>query len=297
MSRSRTVTPKLRSAFTTYLAEEIDRNAGRLTQQGWVDPNTGGPVVERILPLLGRQEEELPPQVDMVLANSPWVGAAYEAVDNLKTALAWYRLGQYGWRGGMHFTKAVKGPVDFGQREAAAKNQLPAAICADRVGHVTRARDLYLWSAENRTLTPREMEELTKTRQYSVMWEWGSACAYALACLERWAEAMAVAVEAESWVKRNRRAHTRESYRAPLRILPVVMALARYQVGPSEYARQAVREMIHPQAVATRSHSDHLMALFFLYNLRARHPDLASPSPEELPPAEGARQGSEACQK
>lgn len=288
---------KFRSAFTTYLAEIIERNVERLSQQGWVDPNTGGPDVELIRPLLGGQEERLPHEVDMVLANSYWVGAAYEAMDGLKTALAWYHLGQYVWRGGKQFNKALKDPPDFGQREAAARNQLPAAICADRVGEAARARDLYLWAAENRTLTPREMDELTKTRQYTVLWEWGSARAYALACLERWAEAMAVAVEVESWAERDRRAQTRESYRAPLRILPVVMALARYQVGPSEYARQAVTEMIDPQAVASRSHSDHLMALFFLYNLRARHPDLASPSPEELPPAERARQGSEACQK
>lgn len=283
------MTSKLRLAFTTYLAEEIDRNAGLLSRQGWVDPNTGGPDVERILPLLGKQEQRLPHEVDMVLAKSHWVGAAYEAMDDLKIALAWYRLGQYGWRGGMHFTKAVKDRVDFGQREAAARNQLLAAICADRVGQTARARDLYLWAAENRTLTPGEMEELTKTRQYTVLWEWGSARAYALACLERWAEAMAVGVEAESWLERDRRAQTGESCWAPLRILPVVMALARYQVSPSEYARQAVREMIHPQAVATRSHSDHLMALFFLFNLRARHPNLANPPSEERPSAEHAR--------
>jgi hypothetical protein len=225
----------------------------------------------------------------MVLVNSFWVGAAYEAMDDLKMALAWYRLGQYGWRGGRQFSTMGKDSPDFGRREAAAKNQLPAAICADRVGQTARARDLYLWAAENRELTPREMEQLTTTRQYSLLWEWGSARAYALACLERWAEAMAVGVETEIWVERDRRAQTGKSHRAPLRILSVVMALARYQVSPSEYARQAVRKVIHPQTVATRSHADHLMALFFLYNLRARHPNLASPCPEELPPTERAR--------
>lgn len=266
-------------------------------QGGLIDPETGGPNIDLIRPLLGSQEEAPPNEIDGALISSHWVATALEALGSLGEAMTWYHLGQYKWRAGKQFSTVREALPDFGRREAAHGNQLQAAVCAARVGQIERARELYAWAAENYMLTQEEINYFAKTRQYQPIWEWLPFRAYALACLERWEEALAVAEECQRFVEKDRRARTTGSYQSPLKILAVVLALARYKVHPSEETRRQAQEMLQPQAVASRSHGDHLDALFYLYNLRARYPELAHPQPEELPFSERVRQGADACRE
>lgn len=288
---------KLRSAFREYLEVIIAKGRDHLQRGGLIDADTGGPDMELIRPLLGPQEAELPEEIDAPLISSDWIGAAHEKQGDLAEAIAWYRLGKYKWRGSEQFAHVKGDPPDLIYRDAAAQNQLPAAVCADRVGDRERALNLYSWAAVNRRLTPAEIKHAERKGYYQTVWQRLPFRAYALACLERWEEALSVAEEAQRWVEKDQRAKTKESYQAPLRILPVVLAITRYEVNRTDDNRRKVQEMLDPQWVATRSHPDHLSTLFYLYNLHARHPDLASPSAEELPPAELARLGAEACQK
>jgi len=247
--------------------------------------------------LLGSQEEELPQDAYSVLINSPWVGAAYETIGDIPLAIAWYELGQYLWRDGKQFAKAKGVPPEIAYRDAAARNQILSAVCSDRIGDKLRARDLYAWTAENRRLTTDELAFAETNKYYHTVWKRLPYRAYALTCLEQWNEALGVAEVTKQWVDRDRRAQTTESYQTPLKILPVILALARYKLHPGDDNRHSAQAMLDPQSIASRIHGDHLAALFYLYNLRARHADLANPPDDELSPAVRARQGADGCKK
>ncbi|MCS6910107.1 MAG: hypothetical protein NZM11_06000, partial [Anaerolineales bacterium] len=128
-----------------------------------------------------------------------------------------------------------------------------------------------------------------------VLWTNLSYRAYALLCLGRWAEALSTAEQGQEYFRRDR--HWKDKTYEPIVLYPIVQAVARYKLDPSPENRRKAIERLSPQAVASRNHVGHLWALFHLYNLRALHPDLAQPRPEELPPEERARQGAEACVK
>jgi hypothetical protein len=286
---------KRRSAFDEFLDETITHGRERLLQNNMIDPDTSGPNMALIQPLLGPQEEPTPDEIDMLLVNSAWVATAHEARGDITRAMAWYRLGQFQWRGGKQFSSVKEDPPDIMHRDAAARNQLPAAICSDRVGDNERAKELYLWASANYSLTSDEIDYAVSNKYYQTIWQRFPKRAYALCCLENWDEALSVAEEAQRIVDMDRRAQTKESHQAPLRILPVVLALTRYHTHPSDQTRRSAQEMLHVQSVATRSHGDHILALFYLFNLRSRHPELANPSSDELLPAERISQGAEAC--
>lgn len=287
----------LRSKFHDFLTQAIETPTDYLRRNVWLDAAGLGPDLEVIRPLLGPQEQPLPDDLHFVLANAYRVGAAFEGLGRMDRALAWYRLGQYMWRGQRQFQMDLdKDPPQIMVREAAGRNQLPAAVCADRVGETTRAHQLYEWAAYNNTLTPEEVRYHTTEGVLMPLWEFHSPRAYALACLERWEEARQVAEHLHHHVSQDPDTR-KESYQAPLRILPVVLALARYKTEPTEEHRRKAHQMLQLQAVATRSHTDHLLALFYLFNLRARHPDLAAPQSGDALSPEGARQTAELCLK
>ena len=288
---------KLRSKFDDFLAQALETPTDYLRRNAWLDAAGLGPDLEVIRPLLGPQEEPLPDDLDFILANAYRVGAAFEGLGRMDSALAWYRLGQFMWRGERQFQMDLgKDPPEIMAREAAGQNQLPAAVCADRVGETKQAQQLYDWAAYNSTLTPEEVRYHTTEGVLMPLWEFHSPRAYALACLERWGEAREVAEHLHHHVSQDADTQ-KESYQAPLRILPVALALARYKTEPTEKHRRRAHQMLQLQAVATRSHTDHLIALFYLFNLRARHPDLAAPQAGEALSPEGARQAADLCQK
>jgi hypothetical protein len=285
---------KPQSTSDGYLREVTARGEAALRQAGWLDPGTGGPDVERIRSMLGLQEIALPEPARLALAESHWSAAAHEALGEMIAALAWYRLGQYGWRGGRLFATAAN-PPEFEDRDAAAYPQLLAAVCADRVGEAARARELFSWAAANYQLAPDDLAWFAKSRQHQQVWERLPMRAYALACIDEWGAAQEAAAEAESWAAKDCRARGSESYQAPLRILPVVAALARYRLDPAAANHRKLLELLDPGSVASRSLPDNLLGLFLLYNLRQRFSEPAGRSGAALPPAEAARQGAEAC--
>jgi len=216
----------------------------------------------------------------------------HECARDLPGARAYFELGVVGWPYPWPKHPSNQDDDDESFRIALSLIQLPAAVCADRSGQHPRAEELYGWAAQHSRLTD---EELAFYGIAQAVWQRLPWRAYALACLGRWGEARAVAEQAHDIAQKDRRAQTRESHRSPLKILAVLLALTRYKTDPTEANRKEAIRMLDPQAVASRVHQSRLDALFYLYNLRARHPELASPAPDELAPAARAREGYEGC--
>lgn len=288
-----------RTSFREYLDKIIIKGRKTLKDKGWLDPRSQGPSVETVEPLIlpfdGIQEEPPPDHVLHLIDISVDTGTAEDILENIFAAKNWYTIGQYKWRGKKTFAADQgKDIPHLASRDTVGQLQLQAAVCSDRAGNPERAEQLYSWAAENRKLTQEEFQE-SHNKQPSVIWERLPYRAYALACLNRWEEALETAERCQDVVNQDRRAQTSESYRTPLQVLAVVLALARYQVQPTEEHKLKAREQLDPQSVSTRHHSSHLYALFYLYNLRDRHPELAHPESQEVTGAARARQGAQAC--
>lgn len=307
---------KLRSTFKEYLDKLLLEGTEYLRQHNWLDQSTGGPLIDQldalVIPYLGKEDalHRPPDDVRGVIDQSNSMGTAHEALGNLQAALAWYHIGQYQWCSGEKaFTTRYRkvgdtlipeeipytdGLPDLMHRDAIAPSQLQSAICANRVGKHERAHQHYEWAAQNYNFPDDEIKFHEKVRQYMVLWQSLSYRSYALLCLERWKDALSVAEQGQSYIEKDRQVPATYT---PVVLYPIIHALASYKINPSDENRRKAIEMLSPQSVATRNHVGHLWGLFYLYNLRARHPELADPQPEELPLAERARQGAEACIK
>ena len=120
------------SAFDVYLREMTARGEAVLRQAGWLDEQTGGPDVERVRSSLVPRELPLPSLALLALNESHWCAAAHEALGEMTPALAWYRLGQYGWRGGRLFATAAN-PPQFEDRDAVRVSSAPGrGLCGSR---------------------------------------------------------------------------------------------------------------------------------------------------------------------
>ncbi|MCK4977750.1 MAG: hypothetical protein KAS36_12525 [Anaerolineales bacterium] len=292
---------KFRSTFRVHLDEVIKEGQSHLVNHSWVDPETGGPDVEAIAdiiqPFLGAQEKPPPWDADIAVSMGDRMGTAHEAIGDLPAAMGWCRIGRYVWRGDDQFESSHEGFPDYARRMTVGMLQMEAAICADRVGETGRAAQLFTWAVKNRSLTEEEVAEFDKTKQYYAVWEWTIQKAYALLCLGQWRDALEVAEDALLWIEKDSRARVGASHEMPLMILPVVLALAKYKENPNEENRLEANKMLDPQVVASRSHVDHLIGLFYIFNLRAKFPDLANPPEDELPPSARAKQGADACRE
>lgn len=263
-------TRKSSPAFEKYIQETIDEGMVYLRSQGWLDERTGGPDVTKIPGLQEPQHVRLPVEVEVAILRTLWNAPAHEYHCSLTTASTWYDLGQYRWRGGRTVPNETRPVPDLIVREGVAVVQLPSAICADRVGNSQRAQELYGWAAGNYLLTEEEIEWYANSRQIQPIWEFLPMRAYALVCVEAWAEALAAAETADFWAKKDRRAKTSEAYQVQLQLLPTLLALARYKLEPTEANRQAARVMLGLKVISGRSMSERLICHFYWYNLRSR---------------------------
>jgi hypothetical protein len=289
---------KMRSTFAEYCRKITSTYEQFLTRHNWIDAETGGPDLQKLEPLVNDQQASIPIDLLTVLSSSSSVGAAHETAGNLAVALSWYRVGQYLWRGAIHIEDQLEvGVPEMQYRLGVSGNQLSSAVCADRVGNRDRARPLYELAAFNWTLTPEEIKGFTSTNQRHVIWSRLPYRAYALACYEQWSEALEVARLAQHVLEQDGKARVTENYQEAVKLFVMVQALANYKINANEKTRELAQDNLHPQSVASRAHGDHLGSLFYLYNLRARFPELAHPSDSELPFAERARQGADACQQ
>jgi hypothetical protein len=288
-----------RSAFHSYLKKIISEGKDLLINNNWELPGSALPDVEQILeilqPNLGKQEDPLPKNAQAVTLRGPNIGTAYEATGDLPQALAWHRLGRYIWRGGEQFKNTPEGFPHFASRMTVGMLQMDAAICADRAGDSTTAQQLFSWAVKNRSFKESELREFGETKQYSAVWKWTIQRAYAQLCLGEYHLAQEAAEEALDWINKDRKATLGSATEMPLLILPTILALIQYKLDPSpENKAEAVR-LLDLDAVASRIHVDHLIGLFYLFNLRAKYPELAAPGDEEIPPAARAKQAAEAC--
>lgn len=287
-----------RSRFEDHIQSITTRAVEALADANVLDPATAGPALEAITPQLGSQAESPPEKLRSILGNAGLFGAAFETKGEYEAAFAWYRLGQFKWRGEAQFEQYIdEARPDISARAAAARNQLPAGVCADRVGDEKKAQQFYEWAALNRSLSEGELEFYSEQGNHQIIWEFLAYLAYALACLERWNEALEIAQMANEHATVDERAQSTNSYRVPVKILPIVLALSKHQVAASEETRQNVIKALDRQSASSKSHDSHLASLFHLYNLKAKHPDLANPRAEEIPPAERARRGYEMAVK
>ena len=253
--------------FEKVVQETIDQGTSFLRQHGWLDEKTSGPDVARISPTLTSGVYPRPAEVEEALYRSPLSAAAHEYRGSLTTASAWYELGQYFWCGDRTVPGETRLVPDLMIREAVAVDQLPAAICADRVGNSQRARDLYGWAAGNYLLTEEEILGFANSDQIQPIWEFLPMRAYALICVGDWSEALMAAETAEGWLKKDRYA---EKNRKQNQLLPVLLALARYKLEPTAENRQIARGMLDLKAITSREMHERLLCYFYLYNLRSR---------------------------
>jgi len=263
-------TPKALSAFEKYVQETIDEGMQYLRAHGWLDETSGAPDVARIPGLKEAPDVRLSVEAEVAVHRMLWNAPAHEYRGNRTAASIWYDLGQYQWRGGRMYPGVTAEIPDLGVRESAAIRQLPAAICADRVGNAQRARDLYGWAAGNNLLTEEEIRWFADTHQLQAIWEALPMRAYAFVCLGAWADGLAAAETAEYWAKKDLRAQTSEAYQVELQLIPLLLALARYRLEPTAENRQAAQAKLSLKAVGGRNYSERLICYFYWYNLRAK---------------------------
>jgi hypothetical protein len=290
---------KSRSTFRLELDDIIQKGGLHLKDSNLLDTSTQGPDVEKITkgvePYLGDQRVSPPSEIDTAIAMGVRMGTANEALGQLPAAMGWYQIGRYYWRGMPPTQGEPSGLPDFGWRMTAGMLQMKAAVCADRAGKAEDARRLFTWAVEYRSFSEEELREFDETKQPYAVWKWTIEQAYALLCLGRYQEALEACNEALRWIEKDRKAKVESATEMPLLILPSVLALARYQLEPSDENRLEAIRRLDLDAVASRIHVDHLQGLFYLFNLRAKYPELANPSDDELTPAARAQHGAEAC--
>lgn len=287
---------KYRSPFDDHLEKTLQEGESFLREHGWVDPGSGLPktkLIEEVFQeYLGTQENPPPREYKMAASLGLNVGTAYEALGRVDHATAWYQLGQYIWRGQKQFESAETEPVGFAHRMTAGTLQIESAICADRIDESLRAKQLFTWAAANRVIAKQERDDFDKTGQRSVVWEWTIERAYALFCLQRWQDAIDAGGDALRWMAKDGLHEEKQPNEMPAMILPTVMALARYELDPSETHEQEAIRALDLQNVETLAHADHLSGLFFLFNLRAKYPEWIERYDTS---ATRAMQGAQAC--
>ena len=290
-----------RSGFRNHLQDIIIEGKAHIEKNGWITLGADAPDVEKIQEILqqylGTQENPPPLGAKTAASLGPNMGAASEALGNLPSAIAWYRIGRYVWRGGEQFKSSPEGFPHYGSRMTVGMLQMEAAICADRTGESNAAQHLFTWAVKNRSLSETELHEFGKTKQPYAVWEWAIERAYALLCLKEFQSALKAGKEALHWIGKDSRANLGSAAEMPLLIFPTVLALIRYELDPSPENQAEAVQQLDLDSVATRYHPDHLIGLFYLFNLRAKYPELAAPVDDELPPAARAQQGAEACRR
>ena len=287
---------KLRSAFQSHLDQRIAEGIRFITEHQLALPGEIVPDVARIEPLLqnflGSQETPPPQNIKAAASLGPSLGTSFEALGQLEIGLLWYQLGQYIWRGGRQFDSVDEQPADYASRSTAGRLQLEAAICADRVGSSDRAQDLYSWAVENRQFTEKEIRELDLSGRDDLLWKSAIERVYAHFCMGAYSSASEASEEALRLIDKDPRAKLGSTAEMPLLILPTLLTLIKYEQDQTPENRLAAIKLLDLDAVASRLHPDHFQALFYLFNLRAKYPELAAPIDSELTPAIRAQQGA-----
>ena len=295
------MTTGFRSSFQDELNSIIQKGISHLIKTDLFDPATHGPDVEKIIeevtPFLGNQRNPPPQAIKTAIAMGTRTAPAYEALGQLKLAMSWYRIGLYCWRGLSDDQQNQNELPDYGWRMTGGKIQINSAICADRVGESEVAQQVFRTAVRYRSISDEELRGFDKTKQPYAVWEWAIERAYALLRLGEYELAHKAAEEALHWIGKDRRAKLGRASEMPLLILPTVLALIHYELNPSPENRAEAVRLLDLDAVSSRIHVDHLQALFYLFNLRAKYLELAAPDDAELPPAARAQQGAEACRR
>jgi hypothetical protein len=156
--------------------------------------------------------------------------------------------------------------------------QLPAAVCSDRIGEGAKASRLYGWVAQLRDMPDRGYElflgSFLGRGSYCEAWGRKTERAYALACLGRWDEALAEARSAKKWVEKDRKSNGDHAWKNHLRLLQALSPLIAYKLNPTGENKQAAREELKPRIPASGDYARTIFLLFYLSNLKTKFPEL-----------------------
>lgn len=261
---------KTPSAFEKYVQETIEEAIQFLRKYGWLDEATGRPDIGKIPGLHEPENVRISVEAEVAVHRMFWNAPAHEYLGNLDTALTWYELGQYEWRGGITFPVDKDWIPDYALRESRGPHLLTAAVCSDRVGNRDRAQELYDLAARHYVLTGDDIKWFVESHQLGAIWEYLPYQAYAQICMGKWADALAALETSDFWAKKDRHAQTDDAYQVQLQLTPTLMALAHYKLDPTAANREAARAKLSLKSIGGRNASERLICYFYWYNLREK---------------------------
>lgn len=227
--------------------------------------------------------------VSAVVSAASHFATIHECLGNLEKAKQYLWLGSHEWNyKGIDYPNAagdshVLRMADVSERIIRADDlvlqQLPAAICSDRVGDVGRANRFYGWVVQLRDTSDAEygrfLGSFTGRKGYHEVWGRKTERAYALACLGRWEDALAEAKGAQKWVEKDPRPRGQHAWRNLFWLLQALCPLIFYRLEPSERNRIAAKEGLKPGVLKSGDPARTLFLLFYIFNLRAKFTELA----------------------
>jgi hypothetical protein len=87
-------------------------------------------------------------------------------------------------------------------------------------------------------------------------------------------EALAEAEGAQRWIDKDSRPWGDHAWRDYFWLLPMLRRLIDYKLDPTEKNKEAARKGLNPTILKSQDHGRTLFLLFYLFNLRAKYPEL-----------------------
>jgi hypothetical protein len=157
--------------------------------------------------------------------------------------------------------------------------QLPAAICSDRIGDTEKAGRLYGWVARLRDIPDRGYSRFISSfsgrEGCHEVWGRKTERAYALACLGLWEKASREVRGACEWVERDPNPKGDHAWRNHFWLLQALSMMIEYKIDPSDLNLAAARKRLNPRILASGDHLRAIFLLFYLFNLRTKFAELA----------------------
>lgn len=228
--------------------------------------------------------------VSAVVAAASHFATIHEYLGRTEKARQYLWLGSHEWNyGGIDYPDATGGSTvleitNIADRVIRADDlvlqQLPAAVCSDRIGEGEKARRFFGWVARLRDMPEASYElflgSFSGRENYCEVWGRKTERAYALACLGCWDEASAEAGSAKKWAAKDRRSKGDHAWRNHLRLLQALSPLIAYKLNPTGESRRAARKGLRPRIPASGDHTRTIFLLFYLSNLKTKFPELVA---------------------
>jgi hypothetical protein len=278
---------KIDDAFREYCFKDIERHVEFCRTHGLMDDNNDL-LLEVFRENFNKTEPEWALGLSAAVSAASHFATINEYLGQTEKAKQYLWLGSHEWNyrdidypyetGDRHILKMKNLTDRMIRADDLVLQQLPAAICCERVGNRERANQLFGWVAQLRGTSDEEYEEFitsfAELKSYYEVWGRRTERAFALASLGRWGEALAEAKGAQRWVEKGPRPIGNHSWRDYFWLLRALEPLIEYRLDPSEKNKAAAREGLRPSILKSEDHDRTLFLLFYLFNLRAKFPEL-----------------------